>query len=330
MSKTDDNVLALEIEIAAEITSETPRTVIRPGGGIGWLALSSVIWGTVGVSSVLLNRVEATPPLWIGFLRLAFASPFLLGLAWFTTRRNPFRLSRREWFYYSVMGLAMAFYQVAYFLAISISSVTLAAVVALCSSPLIVSLLSIPIFKERLNGRLLAALALALSGTVLLALGGGKGGDSFKPEYMLGALLALGSGLGYSILAIFSKLATRLEISEGGTVRGPIQPIAVAFTLGAIVLVPVTWLGGSFKPEMAAGVWGIAAYMGLVPTGVAYIIFLKGIAKASATTATITTMLEPSVATLLAWALLGEQLTAASLVGSVLLLLSVLILSKRS
>ncbi len=304
----------------------TVPTKGRLAGGIGWLVVAACTWGTVGVSSALLNRVEATPPLMIAFMRLAFAAPFLVALAWLTTRRNPFKLSRREWGYYGVMGLAMACYQVTYFFAIPLSSVTLVVVVALCSSPLIVALLSIPVFGERLSGKLLMALGLGLVGTALLAFGGNEN-TVFKLEYLIGVLLALFTGLAYSILTIFSKLSTRQ--SDGQTSRGPIQPIAVAFSLGALLLLPVALLTGSFKLQMAPGVWLIGLYLGLVPTGLAYIIFLKGLQKASATAATITTMLEPSIATFLAWVLLGEHLSLASLVGSVLLLASVLVLSRK-
>ncbi len=327
MSERTDILGAIELEstgiITAEKTGENPTRKVG-SGGIIWLVLAALIWGTVGVSSALLNRIETTPPMMIAFMRLGFASPFLLGLAWFTTRRNPFRLSRREWGFYGAMGLAMACYQVTYFFAIPMAGVTLVVVVALCSSPLMVALLSIPVFKERLTGRTILALVLGISGTILLALGGNSGGGD-KPQFLLGAGLALATGLAYSVLVIFSKLATHQKETE----RGPVQPVAVAFTLAAVVLLVITLLTGSFKLDLAPGVWLIGAYLGLVPTGLAYVIFFKGIASATATAASITTMLEPSVAALLAWLLLQEQLTVSSLLGSVLLLASVLVLSKK-
>lgn len=326
MSERTDTLGAIELESTGVITAEkSGGTPTRPAtGGIVWLVIAALIWGTVGVSSALLNRVESTPPMMIAFLRLGFSAPFLLSLAWFTTRRNPFRLTRREWLYYGAMGLAMACYQVTYFFAIPMAGVTLVVVLALCSSPLMVALLSIPVFKEKLTGRTMLALALAISGTVLLALSGNSSGGE-KPQFLLGAVLALATGLAYSVLVIFSKLSSRHPEME----RGPVQPVAIAFTLAAVLLLVVALATGSFKLDMAPGVWLIGAYLGLVPTGVAYVIFFKGIAGASATAASITTMLEPSVAALLAWLLLQEQLTLGSLAGSALLLASVLVLSKK-
>lgn len=324
MSEKIDTLGAIELESAGIFTAENAgnQKPLKRGGGILWMVGAALIWGTVGVSSALLNRIETTPPMMIAFLRLGFASPFLLGLAWVTTRRNPFKLTRREWFYYAMMGLAMAIYQVTYFFAIPMAGVTLVVVVALCSSPLMVALISIPVFKERLTGRTLLALALGITGTVLLAFGG-KGGSGGQSQIALGAILALATGLAYSGLVVFSKMSVRDSTVE----RGPAQPVAVAFTLAAVLLLVVSIATGGFKLNMAAGVWLIGAYLGLVPTGLAYVIFFKGMVRASATAAAIITMLEPAVAAVLAWLLLQEQLSAISLLGSVLLLASVLVLS---
>jgi DME family drug/metabolite transporter len=220
----------------------------------------------------------------------------------------------------------MASYQITYFFAIPMSSVTLVVVTALCSAPLIVGGLSVFIFKERITTRLVLAIGLGLVGTVLLAFGGSQG-TVFKWEYALGALLALATGFSYAIMVIFSKLAS--NAATGDRDRGPIQPIAVAFTIAAVVLLPVAIFTGSFRLDLAWGVWGISAYLGLIPTGLAYIIFFRAIAHTSATVASVISMLEPCVAAFLAWLLLGEQLTILSLTGSVLLLASVLILSNR-
>jgi DME family drug/metabolite transporter len=319
-----------KIEIDAQLIGEQHPTKVgffkQQGSGLGWLVMAACLWGTVGVAGGLLQRVETTPSLTVGFLRMAFSAPFLLGLTWLTTGRSPLallRLNRREWGLFSLMGLAMASYQLFYFTAIPLSSVTLVVVVALCSSPLLVALLSIPIFKERLTRRVVFALGLALSGTGLLAFGGGSGGEFFKPEYLLGALLALGAGLSYSCFTILSKLATL------HSQRGPIQTVTVAFSLSVLILLPMAWFSGNLRLNLAPAVWGLAAYMGLIPTGLAYIIFLRGLKKASATAAAITTLLEPAIAALLAWILLNESLSLFSVGGAFLLLGSVLLLTRR-
>jgi DME family drug/metabolite transporter len=312
-----------QIQVVDLETELGETTTKRRSGGLLWLVGAALIWGTVGVASALLNRIETTPALTVGFLRLAFSSPFLLGLAVIVTRRNPFQLKRREWLLVTLMGLTTACYQLCYFTAIPMSNVTLVVVIALCSSPIIVAVLSIPIFGERLTIRISGALLLALVGTGLLAFGGGQAGEFFKPEYLWGALLALGAGFSYSSFAILSKLTTRhSEI-------GAPQAMSVAFTLGALMLLPLAWFSGNLKFDLAGGVWLWALYLGIVPTGLAYLIYMRGLRTATATAATITTLLEPAVAAFLAWLLLKETLSFSSLLGAILLIGSVALLSSK-
>ncbi len=310
-------------EAQAEIvTSGATAAPKSSGRGILWLVFAAVLWGTVGVSSALLNRIEKTPPLTVGFLRLAFSSPFLLVLAWFVTKANPFNAHWRELPYFGAMGLAMAGYQVFYFFAIPISSVTMVVVIALCSAPLMVALMSIVIFKERLTRLVVAALVLALAGTSLLAFGGGSSGGGGS-DYVLGAVLALGAGFSYSCFAICSKLATRHTQATSS------QTVALAFTFGALILLPMAAASGNLRLELAPGVWLIAAYMGLVPTGLAYVIFQNALRTATATAASIVTLLEPAVAALLSWLLLAESVSLLTIIGAVMLIGSVWLLSRR-
>lgn len=315
--------LLAQATVAADLVVPAGRKPHRERGLVLLLG-AALLWGTVGVSSALLNRVQTTPALTVGFLRLAFSSPFLLGLAYLTTRRNPFRLTRQEWPLVTLMGMATAVYQLFYFTAIPMSSVTLVVVVALCSSPIIVALLSIPIFHERLTRQVVGALGLALVGIGLLTMGSSKTGELFRPEYLGGALLALGAGFSYSSFAILSKLTT-----QRSHLSAP-QAMAVAFTLGALLLLPLAEFSGNLKLDLAGGVWFYAAYLGIVPTGLAYIIYMRALRSATATAATITTLLEPAVAAFLSWLLLGETLSLSSLFGAALLLGSVTLLhSKR-
>lgn len=293
------------------------------GNGLLLLVLAAILWGTVGVTSGIINRVQTTPAFTIGFLRLAFSSPFLLAIAFSTVRHNFFRLTKRDWLLVALMGSVTAAYQLLYFTAIPLASVTLVVVVALCSSPIIVAVLSIFVFKERLTKRLLVALALALFGTSLLAFGGNSNGDFFKPEYLLGALLALGAGFAYSSFVVLSKLTTQHSQLSA------VQAMSLAFTIGALIMLPLAVFSGNLQLNLDWQVWAGTSYLGVVPTGIAYIIYMFGIRRATATSATITTLLEPAVAAFLSWLLLGETLSLLSLFGVIMLIGGVALLYSR-
>jgi DME family drug/metabolite transporter len=61
-------------------------------------------------------------------------------------------------------------------------------------------------------------------------------------------------------------------------------------------------------------------YLGLVPTALAYWLFLNGLRHTPATTASILTLAEPLTSTVLAALLFGERLAPLGLLGAALLL----------
>jgi DME family drug/metabolite transporter len=135
--------------------------------------------------------------------------------------------------------------------------------------------------------------------------------------------LALGSGGTYAGFLLLSKLATRPGGASGT------QAVALAFTLAAVLLLPVAALSGTLRLDLAPVTWGIAAYMGLVPTALAYFLIQSALRAASATTASIVILLESAVAGFLAWGLLGEQIGALTVGGAALLGVSVWLLARQ-
>jgi DME family drug/metabolite transporter len=67
-------------------------------------------------------------------------------------------------------------------------------------------------------------------------------------------------------------------------------------------------------------------YLGLIPTVLAYVLFLYGIRHTTATVASITTLLEPLTSTLLAWLFFKEQLSVFGLMGGILLIGAIVLL----
>ncbi|HYP41988.1 MAG TPA: EamA family transporter, partial [Chloroflexia bacterium] len=191
------------------------NTITGPSlGGTAALVLAAVLLGTSGVAGALWDRVQSTTPLTITLLRIGFAIPFLLLITAIPGRSEarPDRHNqavantarpRTPWRLIGALGTAFAASQSMFFEAIPLAGVTLVVIISLCSTVLFVALLSIPLFGERLNGRGLLAVMLALAGTVILALAGeaGQAGHDAPslantPNYLWGLLAALGSGVG--------------------------------------------------------------------------------------------------------------------------------------
>jgi DME family drug/metabolite transporter len=277
--------------------------------------LAAVLWGTVGITTKTLYGLTSTNPLSIGFFRLALSLPPLFLISWQRQRARLFRIARPDLMLMLLIGAMTALYQVCYFGAIERTGVAVATLVTLCTAPVLVSLISVALTRRRPSGNVLAALLGALAGTALLVLyqetAGVRGADAG------GVLLALGSALGYALVALCTQqLAGRYD---------PFQSIAISFGFGAIILFLVARSHGlvlSYPPIC----WSLLVYLGVVPTALAYVLFIAGMRFTSATVASISTLLEPLVATLLAWIIFGERFSPQGFVGVALLSGSLLLL----
>lgn len=294
--------------------------------GVALVIGCALLWGTVGVSTRGVYTVADTNPLSIGFYRLAFSVPLLALLAVRSLGSNVLKhrpgvatRTGRDLALMAGIGLMMAFYQVAYFAAIPRLGVTIAVIITICSAPIMVAILSVVFLKETITTRMLVALAAAIAGTALLALQqptGAMAGD----EALLGVIYALGSGFGYAMLTLFSRsLADRYH---------PLQPITMGFGIGALLLLGLALSSGLTVTYPIEG-WALLIYLGVVPTALAYWLFLLALRTVPATVSSILTLLEPLVSAVLAAVIFHETLAPLGWIGAVLLLGALVVLLVR-
>jgi DME family drug/metabolite transporter len=279
--------------------------------GLLQVTLAAVLWGTVGITSKSLYGLADTDSLSIGFFRLAFAAPALLIAGHLATGDRLLRVSGRDLVRMAGIGAMMALYQATYFAAIPRVGVTVTTLVTLCTAPLFVALLATGLIGERLSRFTLLALPTALLGTALLI--NVNPVQVSSAEAVVGIGLALSAAMAYAALVLLSRtLANRYH---------PLQPIAIGFTLGAALLLGLTWLqpGGLALRYSPLG-WLHLLYLGLVPTALGYFVFLAGMRTTPATTASIATLAEPLTSALLAWLLFDERLGPTSGLGAALLI----------
>ncbi len=288
--------------------------------GLLLIVLSAVLWGTVGVAVKAIYGLSDTNPLSIGFLRLAISVPALFIAGRLVLGERMFRVARRDGALMLLLGVTIALYQVCYFGAIARVGVAIAVLVTLCTAPVIVALLSLWLFREKLTSKLMLALAFALLGTVLLV-GIQPNSAGGQANTATGVLLALLSAFGYAVVTLCSRLiAGRYH---------PLQSLTIGFGTGALILLPFALLNGFVLSYPVSG-WVLLLYLGLVPTVLAYVLFLSGIRHTTATAASITTLLEPLTSTLLAWLFFKEQLGVFGLLGAMLLLGAIVLLFRNA
>jgi len=263
---------------------------------------AAVLFGTTGTAQAL--GPDGTTPLGVGAARLLIGGTTLL----LALPLLGGQLARALALWRSPLGLAAgsctALYQVCFFAAVQQAGVAVGTLVTIGSGPVFAGLLAMVALKETATRSWLAATGLCVLGLSLLSAGAGEasGGGA------VGLLLALGAGAAYAAYTVASKhLIARGDASA--TVMGS------AFGLGGFLLVPVLLtqpLGWLRDP---AGI-AVAAYLGLIATGLAYVLFGRGLAVLPAGPVTTLVLAEPLVATVLGATVLGERLTPLGLAGA--------------
>lgn len=278
--------------------------------GLVLILIAALLWGTVGVATKTIYTLADTAALSVGFLRLAIATPVLLVACWRTCGQHAFRIARRDLPHMLLIGVTMALYQVCFLGAILRIGVAITTLITLCTAPVIVALLAAALLGEALTTRVVLALVAGLAGIVMLSWANPSAGGG-RHDAIIGSVLALSSALSYAIMTVCSRaLAGRYH---------PLQPMTIGLGTGAMLLLPCA-VGSGITITYSPAAWVLLLYLGVVPTALAFVVFLAGMQYATATVASIITLIEPLTATVLAWLLFDEQLGPLGLFGAALLL----------
>jgi DME family drug/metabolite transporter len=280
------------------------------------IIVAAITWGTTGATMKLVAAGSPMSPLIVGFLRVAIAAPCLWVLARWVGGTGRIG-GRRDWPRFVVAGIAMGVYQPLYFRGVEMTSVAVGSLIAICSAPLLITVLAALFLEERIDTRTWTALLIGITGAAMLTLG--PHGVSTAPSgFLLGVALELGAGLSYAAYAVTVKgLVDRAP---------PLTIAAVTFSIAAVTLLPLLALE---RPAADARGWTLLVYLGVVPTAVAYALYAIGLRTTRVTVSGVLTLLEPLTATLLGVLFFGDRLGQVGAVGAALLLVAVLGLTSR-
>ena len=259
-------------------------------------------WGFI---SVIVADVSLDATVLVLYrLTLAAVSVLLLALA---ARRPHLLRPPGRWRGVVVLGLVLGAHWTLYFLTIKLSSVVVA-VVTVYTAPLFLAAAA-PIFLPESRSRVaLAALAPAVSGIVLIAVDG-NGGGHVRP---LAVLTGLAAGATYAMLVVGTK---RLRLES-------VHPITIAFwtySVAALSVAPLLLVSGRVLPSSGHEIRSLLL-LGVVFTGCAGVLYVTLVGHVTAQSVGILAFVEPLSASLLAWAILGQPLGAAVLIGGALVL----------
>jgi drug/metabolite transporter (DMT)-like permease len=270
--------------------------------------LAVVLFGFPG----LFAKWLPWPPALIVFGRVAFASLALAAVMAFR-RRSLFKVAApRDAALFALCGLILAAHWTMFFKSIQVSSVAVG-LLAYASFPVFTVFLEPLLARERWEPESLAyALACVLGiGLIVPAF-------DLSDAVVRGVLWGLGAGLSFAVLAVLDRgLAARHSA------------LTVAFYqdfVAGLCLVPIVVRPGF---PGSAGSWALVAVLGVVCTAAAHALFIDGLPRAGARTASIVSSLEPVYGILLALLFLGEVPAPRTIAGGAVVLAAALLATVR-
>lgn len=279
----------------------------------------------VGVNIVFSKYVlSSIPILFILTLRFALAAVILLPLHWLTpAKKIPVysyfaKLKRRDWLF--ILAQALTAGVLFNFLILWGLQYTDANVAGIITSalPAIIAIMSWVILGEKISGRKAVCVGFATLGLIVIAcdkLIGIKVRHSFW-----GDALVLASLLPEATYYILSKMhVNSLPVFLISSLLNGINAILLAFCLAF-----TAW--GDFSINSFN--WFILIILGL-NSGLFYVFWNFGCQKVDGVMASLSTAIMPLATVIIAWMVLGEQLTKGQLLGMSMIILSIAVYAKR-
>jgi drug/metabolite transporter (DMT)-like permease len=308
-------------ELAEPLPGFTDRPV-KPIRGYLLYALAALFFGINGTASkaVLLTGLDAPH---LTQLRLTAAAVILVMVV-AAIRPAALRIRRSEiglLLAYGVLGVVGT--QLFYFIAIERIPVGIALLIEF-TAPIWVALWFRFAWKHPTKQMVWVALLMALVGLALVAQV--WQGITFN---LFGAAAALGAAASLALYYLLSDVAMRRE-----NPRDPISLTMWGFVIAAVSFAivqplwqfPVDLLSGTATLGTAqVPVWSLVGYIVIFGTIASFSLVVTSMKDLRASQASVIGLLEPLIAILVAWVLLGEAMTPAQIAGGALILLGVLV-----
>ena len=269
------------------------------------MVLAAVLFGTSGTAREL--GPDSASSLSVGAARITIGSVVLWIVVLANRRRDALPSSaalRSMRSLLAIGGLGVAIYTPLFFVAVDRAGVAIGTVVAIASGPFFAAGLDWVFRRVRPTAVWLRGTVVTVFGVTVLIVAVDSGGQGVD---LLGVAAAMAAGFGYATYSVTSKATMERGLAST-------TALAIPFTIGVVVVLVLSvgesasWLG---TPDGLA----MALYLGVVATGLAYVLFGYGLRRLTSATAVTLVLAEPLTAALLAAVVLDEVIPWVGWIG---------------
>jgi drug/metabolite transporter (DMT)-like permease len=273
--------------------------------------IAAICYGTNPLGVLLLYRDGINSNSAV-FYRYILAMLILFGMM--IVQRKSFAVSKRELLIVSILGILFSASSLTLFISFQYMDAGIASTM-LFVYPVMVAVLMIILFKERISIVTMLSIALAIGGIAVLYHGGN--GSTLSA---VGVALVMVSSLTYAIYIItLNKSELRMSVIKLTFYITLVGTIAIGLFSLTSQSNHIQWLS---RPEM----WGYAMILALVPTVISLVMMTIAIKSVGSTPSAIMGALEPVTAVIIGITIFGEAFTERLAVGIVLILSAVMLI----
>ena len=282
--------------------------------GVIAIIIASFLWGTTGTAASYSPDVSSFA---IGAFSMGIGGVLLV----ITARKTLFidyKLMISQPKVLLLGAASVAIYPLAFYTSMRLSGVAIGTVVSIATAPFFAAILESLISKKNISLEWVLSFVIGAIGITLLTLGRDQSND---PSYSinqqsLGILLGCIAGLTYAGYSWAARSLIESGVHSKSSMSG-------LFGCAALLLLPSLWFTGDNLFSSATNAL-VSLYMAVIPMFLGYLLFGFGLNYINASKATLITLIEPLVATVLAVFVIGERFKIISWIGVALVSLCLL------
>jgi drug/metabolite transporter (DMT)-like permease len=283
-----------------------------------------LFWGSSFVV-VKIALEEGLSPIEIATFRFLIAGAlFITAVLAEKKRKSDYRLLVKKKDFPALLLLALTgvtFFFIAQYTGIQMAGASIAAILVCLLSPVLITVFSRIIFKERLVKRQALGIGIAAVGTFIVIVGGTLD-VSGSSTFFLGSLILLSTPI---LWATYSLLGKKIMESYS-----PFLVVAYANALGGLCLIPPYLAENSYQiTKIGFNGWSAILYLAITCSFIGYYIWLYVMKKTGAAITSSFLFAEPLVTVSFATQFAGERLSSLIIVGGILIFVGVFLVTRK-
>ncbi len=268
------------------------------------LIVSMAVFGTLGifVRNIPLASGE------LALYRAVLAAILIGGYLLVSRTQISFSNIKKELMLLILSGFAMGINWILLFQAYKYTTVSIATL-SYYFAPVIVTVVCPFLFHEKLTAKQTFCFFMSTLGFCLII---GVSGFSSLGNELIGIMFGLGAAVFYAMVILLNKFIKQIE----GIHRTFLQIIAAIF----ILLPYVAFTGGFHLGSLDTAGWGNLLIVGILHTGITYCLYFSSLKELRGQEAAILSYIDPLVAVLVSFIILGESITFLQVIGGMMIL----------